>query len=230
MLSAFHIESKNLQLDYTLMEGDLSHAFALKNLGVWFTSNLKSNLHCNLVVKTAGQRAAMIRRCFLSKDRKTLFWAFCVFVRPILEYASPVWSPHLVKDIDLVESVQRSFTRYLPGLKGKGYSERLKILTADSLELRRLKCDLALTYSILHNLCDVDTDSFFTVRTGSKTRGHPFKLVIQPVRSDCRKYFFTNRVAGIWNLLPTEVVMARSLPSFKNKLLNCDLAKHVRLA
>ena len=29
-------------------------------------------------------------------------------VRPILEYAAPVWSPYLAKDIHLLECVQRS--------------------------------------------------------------------------------------------------------------------------
>ena len=32
-----------------------------------------------------------------------------------LEYASCVWSPHLVKDIDQLERVQRRFTKRLRG-------------------------------------------------------------------------------------------------------------------
>jgi len=44
--------------------------------------------------------------------------AFKVYVRPILEYNSPVWSPSFVKDILLIESVQRKFTKRIPGMSG----------------------------------------------------------------------------------------------------------------
>ncbi len=35
---------------------------------------------------------------------------------------------------------------------------------------------------------------------------------------DQRFNFFTNRVAGVWNKLPEEIVCARSLNSFKAKV------------
>jgi len=38
--------------------------------------------------------------------------AFTVYVRPLLEYASCVWSPHLMKDIERLER----FTKRLRGL------------------------------------------------------------------------------------------------------------------
>ena len=34
--------------------------------------------------------------------------AYLTLVRPILEYASPVWDPHLIKDCDQIEKVQRT--------------------------------------------------------------------------------------------------------------------------
>lgn len=184
--------------------------------------------HCDHIVKSARQRLAIIKRYFTSGDTKTLVWAFKVFIRPILEYASPVWSPHLLKDINLVESVQRNFTKYLPGLAKKSYSERLKLLRLDSLELRRIKIDLNLTYSLLHGLTGLDYKIFFTIRGNDRTRGHPLKLVVKSVQRDCRKYFFSQRVVNIWNLLPTEVVLAPTITSFKRRLSAIDLAGHTR--
>lgn len=32
-------------------------------------------------------------------------------VRPILEYAAPLWSPYLVKDVQVLESIQRRASR-----------------------------------------------------------------------------------------------------------------------
>jgi len=83
-------------------------------------------------------------KCFLSKHIPTLVRAFVVYVRPLLEYASPIWNPHLVRDIKRIESVQRQFTKRLPGM-----ANRLAITGLESLELRRLRYDLICAYKIL---------------------------------------------------------------------------------
>ena len=53
-----------------------------------------------------------------------------------------LWYGHPVKDIDTVESVQRRFTKRLPGYNSLAYFERLKRANLLSLELRRLHFDL----------------------------------------------------------------------------------------
>ena len=44
------------------------------------------------------------------------------------EYCSVVWSPHFVKDKELLERVQHRFTRMFAGLKSLPYEERLRRL------------------------------------------------------------------------------------------------------
>lgn len=46
--------------------------------------------------------------------------------------------------IDRIESVQRRFTRMIPGLKSLTYVERLIATRLESLELRRMPFDLIL--------------------------------------------------------------------------------------
>ena len=163
-------------------------------------------------------RSALLKKVFCSGDRDTLVWAFKVFVRPILEYASPVWSPSQISNITLVESVQRRFTRALCGLKNKSYAERLQILNLESLEKRRLMADLYLIYSLLHGIVKFDYSRFFELSTHGRTRGHPRKLVLNLAKLDARKYFFAHRIIKPWNELPSDCVNARSLSSFKQKL------------
>ena len=55
-----------------------------------------------------------------------------------------------------VESVQRRFTKRLKGMAELQYSERLLILGAETLELRRLKADLMYIYKIVFGLLDVE--------------------------------------------------------------------------
>ena len=57
-------------------------------------------------------------------------------VRPIVEYCSPVWSPHLKKDIATLEKVQRRASRFALGTNANGmsYEDRLKRLQWPTLE------------------------------------------------------------------------------------------------
>jgi len=99
---------------------------------------------CINIVAKAKQRSSQILRFFLGKDPEVLTKAFVVYVRPILEYSSPVWSPSTVTWINKLESVQRSFTKRLPGLHKLSYETRLKRLGLERLEIRRLHADLSL--------------------------------------------------------------------------------------
>jgi len=45
-----------------------------------------------------------------------LIKAFITYIRPLSETNSQIWSPHLLKDIRRIESVQRRFTKKLEGI------------------------------------------------------------------------------------------------------------------
>ena len=64
-------------------------------------------------------RAVQIWRCFLCKDVSDLILAFTVYVRPMMEYCSPLWSTCKPARI-----VQRRFTKRLPGFNSFSYDER----------------------------------------------------------------------------------------------------------
>ena len=92
--------------------------------------------------------------------------AFITYVRPLLEYATTVWSPYTLTDISKIESVQRSFTKRLPGLSNLPYTKRLEVLGIDSLEIRRLRYDLVFVYKMLFGLADLNFSDYFALRTG----------------------------------------------------------------
>jgi len=70
-------------------------AFVTKDLGVHVCSDLSFATHVNTIAAKAYARACLIHKCFLSRDAVTLTKAFVAYVRPILEYASVIWSPYL---------------------------------------------------------------------------------------------------------------------------------------
>ena len=99
----------------------------VKDLGVLVDDCLKFHLHVNHIhiVSSAFTRANyLILKCFNSRNVQILLRAFKVYVLPIIEYATSVWSPHVVTDIRKVESVQRKFTKRLPGCSHLSYPDR----------------------------------------------------------------------------------------------------------
>jgi hypothetical protein len=196
----------------------------LKDLGVIIDSSLKFNLHVNYIVNKAHSRASLILKCFVSRNRNSMVRAFKVYCRPLLEYASSVWSPHFSQAIDKIESVQRRFTKRLRGLAETDYAARLSLLDLPSLEQRRLMLDLTLTYKVTFGLIDVTFNYFSLRQTASmSTRGNPYKLNCVHGRTDVRQHYFCNRVCNIWNSLPPSIVDFTSISSFRRTQRNVNL-------
>ena len=87
-----------------------------RDLGIIVSSDLLPSLHVTDIVSKAHMRAGLILRAFMSRDIHLLKRAFLVYVRPIVEHNSVVWSPYTARGIDAVESVQRRFIKRLPTL------------------------------------------------------------------------------------------------------------------
>ena len=93
--------------------------------------------------------------------------AFVTYVRPLLEYAPYVWSPHSVSQVKKTESVQRRFWKRFLCCCGLQHSERLVKLESDSLELRRIRSDLIYVYKLLFGMVDLNFDDFFALSSCS---------------------------------------------------------------
>jgi len=94
--------------------------------------------------------------------------AYITYIRPILEYSSNVWNPHLLKHVNALERVQRHFTKQITVLCNLSYGERLACLKLDTLECRRLKADLTLYYTSMHNLTPWPIERYFNMSLHSR--------------------------------------------------------------
>ena len=144
--------------------------------------------------------------------------------RPLLDYSSTIWSPSYIAEIILIESVQRDFTKRIPGCTHLSYPERLSVLRLQNLEHRRLIADLIMTFNIITGRNCIDPHSFFKFSTYGNLRGHPFKLSVPLTKTNTQKFFFASRVVPIWNSLPSKLVTSSNIDSFKRgiKLINLD--------
>ena len=113
------------------------------------------------VIKKANGMLAIIAKGLEYKGREMLLRLCRVLVRPHLEYCVQFWSPYLRKDVVALETVQRKFTRMIPGIKGLTYEERLNSLDSYSPEFRRMRADLIEVYKILKGIDKVNADQMF---------------------------------------------------------------------
>ena len=157
-------------------------------------------------------------RAFASRSHEFMRSMFVTHVRPIAEYNTEVWSPFWLRDIDIVENIQRSFTKRCSSLWNVPYVNRLAILKLEPLELRRIKRDMVMVYKIIHGRVALSFDDFFAYSPATQTRGHPWKL--HPKRSHLNIVFhsFAFRVVRIWNNLPIGIVQSNTVCIFKSNL------------
>ena len=153
----------NPLMDY-YFDGNLMESCDLVNdIGVDVDLFLHFDKHIDRIVAKAHSRIGILFRGFASRNLHVFRQAYFTDIRPILEYALNVWSPHLLMHINSIERVQRHFTKRITELRNFSYRERLSILNLDTLEYRRLSCDLTLYYKIFNNLTPWSPSEYFNV-------------------------------------------------------------------
>ena len=80
------------------------------------------------------------------------------FIRPYLEFATPVWNVLSKESTRKLEGVQRRATKMVIELRSMEYEERLKSLGLTTLEERRKRGDLIQIYKIINGMEVVDID------------------------------------------------------------------------
>ena len=190
-----------------------------KDLGVLVDCNLDFESHIDYVIKKASSKKAQILRNFTFRSKKVLIPLFKSLVRPILEYANSAWDSSLKSQINLIEGVQRKFTRHILEVKKLSYQERLRKLELPSLEYRRFRGDLIQAYKIAHEKYDREsTSSLLQFNPSPRLRGHCFKISKCYTNKKQYKHFFSNRIVNQWNSLPDDVVNSKTIDDFKNNI------------
>ena len=71
-----------------------------KDLGVYFSSDLKWRTHCQQSAAKANSILGQLRQAFHAWNPQSFNSVFTAFFRPHLEYATSVWNPHRRADVN----------------------------------------------------------------------------------------------------------------------------------
>jgi hypothetical protein len=190
-----------------------------KYLGVTINSKLNWSEHVENVSANGKKKVGFLRRNFKDCTAKAKAATYTTIVRPALDYAAPVWDPHLEKDKTMLEKVQRQAARYVfnnytdrtPGI----VTSMLQKLHWESLERRREIQRLIMLYRIKNLLVDIPKDDYLKP-SDPRTRGD--KILQQHAKHPAIANSFFPRTTSNWNHLPISTTQAPSLDVFHARL------------
>jgi hypothetical protein len=204
---------------YTLGGSRLEFVLAQRDLGVLVDVGLKFHGHIREVVRRASGLCSDLLRSTVNRSPDFMVTLFVSHVRPILDYCSCVWNLGYVQDVNLLESVQRRWTKQVRGLSEVSYHDRLLTLNLFSIRGRLLRSDLIKYWRILCcNTEGYDLSVLFQRSLGGRTRGHLHKLLVPRCSLEVSRRFFNVRCIRIWNELPAAVVESPTISAFKRGL------------
>ena len=150
----------NLEWNYVMSQQRLKVVREERDLGVVLRDDLKVSGNCQQAYAKASRMLGLMARTVRFWSLEVMTRLYKSLVRPHLEYCASAWSPHYVKDGELLERVQQRFSRMVPGLRGLEYDERLERLRLMTLGERRNRADSIEMFRISKGLSAISLESF----------------------------------------------------------------------
>ena len=176
--------------------------------------HLTWNDHIRNTVTSANKTLGFLRRNIHAKYSSIREVAYKTLVRLILEYSSPVWSPHTKSNIHKIKMVQRRAARWT--LCRFSSYDSVSVILGD-LGWRSLDSRLCLFYKIVHGLVAVPLPPY-VVHTLVFTRhsaSHPLAFRQIYTVADYYKYSFFPLAIVQWNRLPPSIALLPDIDSFR---------------
>ena len=177
--TVMHISHNNIQHNYTM-------------------ANQQTEKSC----KTANWVLQFIARNFNYKSTDLMLPLYKSLVWPHLEYAVQFWSPHLRRDIDKMEWVQRRATKMIPEIRNHSYQQRFKDLKLISLIQRRLPGQLIKVFKYLNRFINVSPIGLFDYDFNDRTQNNGKKLIVKWFNTSVAQHFSPINITTTWNAHP----------------------------
>ena len=200
----------------------ISKSHSHKDLGVIISDDLTWSSHYTYLVSKALKTLGLVKRSVGSSAtaqvRKSLY---LILIRSQLSYCSPIWRPHLHKDIMLLESVQRKATKWILNDYKLDYRSRLSSLQLLPLMMSFEIADIVFFLSSLKAPSPAFDISHYVHFSTSHTRSSGLKLQHRLSHNNLSRHYYFNRLPRLWNRLPSSLdLLSCSIPLAKSRLAN----------
>ena len=193
-----------------------------RHLGVALTERLEWHEHVHRVVLSAARRAGLLR--WMSRDLRpeTVEKLYLYFLRPKLEYASPVWHGSVLEqDAISLERIQAAVARSI--LRASFHTPKAVLfqqLKWPSLRWRREISSMTMFHGILHTRPDVLASCIFPFSSAATTRSlrKPKQLILPQAHTTKYINSFFYRSAMVWNTLPASIQNITCTHTFKKTI------------
>ena len=187
-----------------------------KYLGITLSSNLNWGKHIKAIAAKANRTGAFVHRNIKRCPTKVHTDCYKTLVRPTLEYASSVWSPHQKEYKQELEMVQRRAARrickdFSRDTSATALVEKLKL---EELKQRRDTNQVTMMYKVMKDQVSVNPRPGTLTPSGRNTRTQ-HGLLVPYTRTNVRLYSFFPVAIRMWNSLSTTAATASSVDAFK---------------
>ena len=134
--------------------------------------------------------------------KRTLYFSL---VRSQVTFCSVIWRHNLIKDISLIEQIQRRATKFILNDYSSDYFDRLKQLNLLPLmytfELNEIVFTLK---SLKYPSPSFNITDYITFADGNTRSSSSGKMVhVRNNNNNAGRHFFFNRIPRLWNALPS---------------------------
>ena len=124
----------------------------VRNIGLLVNPEGTFNDHIMKVYSKVSQRAGLMLRTFEDRSINHMKFIWKVYLQPLIDYCSQMYSPVSGGQLYRLESLLESFTAKMTGLKDIHYWRHLEILKMYSVNRRFERYRILYCYKILKGL------------------------------------------------------------------------------
>ena len=213
--------SSPISSTYFLGNSALHQATTCRDLGIIFSEDLSWSEHYKQMLQSAYGHLRLLRRTFsVNSPVKVKRLLYLSLVRCHLTYGSQIWRPMYIKDIVILERIQKRATKYILNDRLSSYCSRLLALNLLPLMYYLELMDILFLVKCLQFPDpSFDIKAFVSFSNLSTCSGSACKLVYRYSFTNKSRHFYFNRVVRLWNSLPP-IDISQSFSYIKSSLLN----------
>ena len=217
-----HLPFRNEYCLYNTAAGNtLEPIDSVLDLGVTVCSDLSWTKHVGIIVSKAQQTLSWALSVFFDRSITSMMTLYKSFVRSKIEYCCPLWHSRKFTDVQMIESLQRTFTSKIVGMERLDYWQRLKKLNLLSLQRRRERFIIFHMWKIVY--CKITNDLNIHFRFTDRRGITALIPSIQRTNSKAQTLYdnsFALIESRLWNFLPTHISVISCFSTFKIKVDN----------